>query len=1274
MLDVRLARLALPLPLEPAIRRALTQRDPAAQHEGLVLAWELAARILAGSLWSVCRHLGATSDALERVSAKLERPSLGHWVELARTCSTLLRKRNEPAALAFRATLDGLDQALAAEGELGALADRIALLPDAPKRPRRVQELLDQIPFYRNSAQSTHKETGQSFRAESVTALLHGLVDFCERVPLCGEFVLVLVGRLEAGRDLGTAELARLAGTSLSWSVRTLPASALRTLHSWRPYLFTEPELAVPLFPMAAVTQSGADWHVGWYARHVHVPTVAYQGAGGGDFQIALEPAEFASLVGAGGAERETTASAEALKLDPYRGLLAYDEEHASIFYGREEETEEALARIEDRGALFVFGASGSGKSSWIRAGIVPALRVRASAAGRTLVPIALVPGDRPIAALRRALLGARAGTAKQELVWARTVDDALPETVASIDERALARLLRTLAKEDAQPVLVVDQLEEATALAADPAESRIFLALLARAAQNARGIGAVVLASARTDLLAPLLDHEPLRRVFQLHGAPVGSIPPDRLARVVLGPLRGRRVPVEPGLPEAMLADVGDEPGALALLSQVLTTVWNERSRFGGGLTRAGYEDAGRVEGALRTQAEAALAEARAAHADAEKRVDRLFRALATNDKDKRFSRRRVKLASLASELDVAAEDLRAVAQPFVARRLVVLSGQAGQETVEVAHERLFDAWPRLAALLAAQRDVLDVRRDIVIASVAWESSGRRTELWSDATSKLRRGEEMLASGMLDLDARGKAFLAASRESVRRRTRIEHGALAVMAGLLIGTGYLAWELNSVKTAAVAEKEEVKRLNIDLERTTRDAKWNEQRAVHAESAARSQVKVLRLNELLASLWPASAENLESLRQWIRDSTAVIQDVGQSLTPSEDFLPPDRSSAERILARLLQRPRLAKLEPYQLSRLERQGITPSDGTWFTNYEEGWQYEQLHRLVSGLYAFDRPTDDDLWSMDDRMQGWGALRRERSIVAARRASLEGEAEGRWVSERDGIARRYGFDLEPQFGLVPIGQNAHGLWEFAHVQSGEPPPPDGKPRAETGIVFVLVPAAKHGAGNGSIAEPFFISKYELSQAQWERLSGFNPSAYGPHYSDPEWNKNGAEMTSLHPVESVKWGECYDVLGRFHLALPTVAQWEFAASGGERVDWKSVKAREHLNGTENVFDRFASGGPSDTAAPWEDSFRLHAPISTFAPSNAYGLHDVHGNVSEWCADGIEGAPERAAFCGRSYRTRWDAEQSILLTEQRRRDSPSNEVGVRPVRPVIRSH
>ena len=1051
MLEVRLARLALPLPLELSIRRALVFPERAAQHEGLVLSWELSLRILAGSMWAACREIGATSTALETAAKNLDRPSFGHWVELARACTTLLRGRTEAAAAPFAATLAGLEQPIPSEGGLRQLTARITTLPaKSTPKPRRVQDLLDALPFYRNAAQSTHGDVPPSFREESVPALLEGLIDFCERVPLTGSLTMIYVRRLERATTGHVAEIARLSGSSVSWSTRTFDESLWKRLSPARTYLFQEPDLVVPLFPMAAVSSSGADWHVGWYARQVHAPTVAYQGVAGNEFQLVLAPDELRALTSGGSAPADGV-NAAALLLEPFRGLLSYDEEHAVIFHGREENTEAALARIEARGTLLVFGASGSGKSSWVKAGIVPALRVRAALAGRRIRLIVMLPGDRPLAALRHALTAARAGTPEDIASWARAVDDALPDATEKIHAKALAHLLRGLAAQGETPVLVVDQLEEAATSSADAAQAKSFLELLATAAASASEMGVVVLTSVRADLLAPLIEHEPVRAWLASDGEPIGSIPPERLTRVIVDPLHGRGVGIEPGLAETIVSDVASEPGSLALLSQVLTTLWQERERFGGALTKQGYVDAGRVSGALEKQAEAALAEVVAAAQPAEaalaevvaaaqpasesrarggeagrhavvkgagplnanaatnsavanarvetgsaaRRVDRVFRALAQSEENQRFARRRIGLRALASELATSEAELRALTAPFVKRRLVVFGGDAGGErTIEVAHERLLDAWPRLKNLLASEREVLELRREVEHAAESWRASDGQSELWTDGTSKLRRAEELLASERLDLDERGRAFLVASRAGVRRRKRIERAVLSVVAVLAIAAGILAFQayrssqradLEAANARAASKladsRAEEARIAADEARAqsrradgeaakARDsaevARLAAEESARQESLAKATLEDLlslsaiqdlkELEERADALWPADPEKVPAYEAWLSEARFLIE--GQAEDKARGVK--KRASLAEHEAKLLEIRRKAKpLTAEQRAEIESaRKSSPGFAAWEKSRAE---LQWLRRMLG----------DELWPSESEVE---------------------------------------------------------------------------------------------------------------------------------------------------------------------------------------------------------------------------------------------------------------------------------------------------------------
>jgi formylglycine-generating enzyme required for sulfatase activity len=257
------------------------------------------------------------------------------------------------------------------------------------------------------------------------------------------------------------------------------------------------------------------------------------------------------------------------------------------------------------------------------------------------------------------------------------------------------------------------------------------------------------------------------------------------------------------------------------------------------------------------------------------------------------------------------------------------------------------------------------------------------------------------------------------------------------------------------------------------------------------------------------------------------------------------------------------------------------------------------------------------------------------------------------RWEHARAAIAdarlhpRYAALELALQVDLDPLGPDPRsGLWEFAHMPSGNSPrrASDGGLVLEhdSAIVLVLVPGGRarlgalparageavgahldpHARGNEAPLrevelEPFFISKYELNQAQWLRAELVNPSNWSPgDYA------RGRAINALHPVEQVTWRAASAALARLGLELPTEAQWEYAARAATRGPW-SFGARElaaigHVNATGWRIEReIAPGARLET---YDDGYEVHAPVDALAP-NPNGLHHVHGNVWEWCRD-----------------------------------------------------
>ncbi len=366
------------------------------------------------------------------------------------------------------------------------------------------------------------------------------------------------------------------------------------------------------------------------------------------------------------------------------------------------------------------------------------------------------------------------------------------------------------------------------------------------------------------------------------------------------------------------------------------------------------------------------------------------------------------------------------------------------------------------------------------------------------------------------------------------------------------------------------------------------------------------------------------------------------------------------------------------------------------------------EEVEALGAGLLAEDAVVPGHGWSVPKRL---AFAERLRDGFAP-----GGEYAAQWATALPAVrASVPGLELGPQLGLVPLGTDpGSGLWEFAHLQTGAVPGrgSDGQLvlNEETGLVFVLLAGGTFlmGAQKDDPGKPnhdpvvlanaplhevmlsaFFLSKYELTQGQWLRATGGNPSQVGPHNSSAGWLRSGELATLSHPVENVTWSECARVCARLGLALPSEAQWEWAARGGTDTPWWTGTEPEALAEAGNVADAWArdhGATPGHVYASWDDGATAHAPAGTCAP-NPFGLHEVIGNVWEWCQDGYfedayrvleredPVAPGNPGLSrvrrGGSFALPADLARSAFRGNQNEQ-AATNDIGLRPACPIPR--
>ncbi|MBX3060309.1 MAG: hypothetical protein KF770_27945 [Anaerolineae bacterium] len=528
----------------------------------------------------------------------------------------------------------------------------------------------------------------------------------------------------------------------------------------------------------------------------------------------------------------------------PFKGLPAFEETDANLFFGRDALIAELIAHLHDHYFLAVIGASGSGKSSVVRAGVVPTLKGHRPLPDGATLPegshdwhtLVITPTAVPLEELAHALTRDLVTTAEQKTIQAEL----------AADSDSLHLHLRKFLERQGRShlLLVVDQFEELFTLVRTEQQQRAFVENLLTAVSHPHPTLHLIL-TLRADFYHHCAQFDALRQALASQQHYIGEMSREDLRQAIELPAQCSGLTFEPGLGELLLRDVGaaegqsPEPGALPLLSHALLETW--RRREGDTLTLAGYTAAGGVHGAIAKTAESTYQHLTPAQQTIARNIFLRLTELGEGTQD---TRRRASLDELLPRTANVAE-VETVLKLLVDARLVITD----EESAEVAHEALIREWPTLRRWLDEDREGLRIHRQLTEDATEWERTARDVN-YLYRGGRLAQTREWAATPDAALNELEQAFLdagfaqqqdelaeaqaryereAEAAHKLRQRAVFLLGALVIVAVLAIVSFRLFGKSSQNANEAIAAKE--------------TAVYNEQLAATSEAEAREQAQI-----------------------------------------------------------------------------------------------------------------------------------------------------------------------------------------------------------------------------------------------------------------------------------------------------------------------------------------------------------------------------------------------------------------------------------------------
>ncbi|QYX30373.1 nSTAND1 domain-containing NTPase [Sphaerospermopsis torques-reginae] len=464
----------------------------------------------------------------------------------------------------------------------------------------------------------------------------------------------------------------------------------------------------------------------------------------------------------------------------PYRGLAAFQEQDAAYFYGREMVTQQLLTAVKTKHFVAVVGASGSGKSSVVFAGLIPQLKRDKSQHWQF---VSFRPGNNPLESLAIALYR-ELGT-KKDIVPHSRLQELEIEVQLKQSNSTLSNFLESLISISPKShiILIADQFEELYTLCQDTAERKIFLDNLLNAVSNVPGFTLVL--TLRADFFGEALSYRPLSNALQDAQVNLGPMNALELESAISQPALSLNVQLEPGLTQRLIDVVLNSPSHLPLLEFTLTQLWQRQQQ--GWLTHQAYTEIGTIETALANHAESIYAQLSAAD---QQKVQQIFIQLVQPGEYNTDIRR------LATRGEVGAENWNLVTQLANARLVVTdINKLTKIETVEIIHEALIRNWRRLKQWMQTDGDFRRWQEQLRSVMRQWENHQQDTGALLRGKS-LIDAQEWLRQRENQISANEQNFILQSLELQKKESQAQNAAknriIMALSGGLLGVLLLA--------------------------------------------------------------------------------------------------------------------------------------------------------------------------------------------------------------------------------------------------------------------------------------------------------------------------------------------------------------------------------------------------------------------------------------------------------------------------------------------------